>query len=737
MAKTAAIDERVLDCYAEFPESFRNSARKPTWVSTNRASTSTRGTQMIRLTLRTLLAYLDDTLPAAESKVIGHKFAESKQAMELVDQIKKVIRKRSLSTPPAGAEGGPSDPNTVAAYLSDNLTAEQVTAFENLALESDVHLADVAACHQILTMLLSEQVRVPPSAYRRMYGLVKGPESLPERTPGRLIPVGGVVPSDNSMEAIDADAQFLLGMSPYSRSQPLVWRVGRWVAAALLAVGFGLTAWLAWPKSPPVVATIPPNREALKPIGNAPEVILKVNEPAQVEMEPKPVEAPEKSPVEVVTPPQTEPMPKLIGPMPKDAALPEVQKIDRQAIGKLDSPDDRVLMARKAESEIWNRVTRGGSVFSSDKLICPPGFTAKVAFETGVVAELWGNVFPDLLPLPIYDAAMTAAVSDGYEADFLLHTGRVYLTTSRMMGAKIRVRTVSETWDIFIPDRTSEVVLQIVKAPEAGPSTTPRVTLIAFVLQGSATINVKAKAHRLAAGECLETNNKDSQLIGPKKPDRAPISDPLYFAKLAVYPNAKLAQPMRKSLDQFAERLKTAKSVSAAFAELRSEPMAPPTVEDSAGYRFAILSAAAMGDLGVLADCLNDANRQDVRQTAVFGLQHLLSSQPELETKFRAVALDKLRLSDSATTDLLRTLRGLTEVERTDRATLTKLAEQLNSSEIASREVALFTLAVVVDPTSATRPGLLLDTAASEEIRKAAVEAWRKRIDELAKSMQK
>ena len=51
----------------------------------------------MRLTLRTLLAYLDDALDPAQAKVIGQKLAESPSALELVERIRKVTRRRGLS----------------------------------------------------------------------------------------------------------------------------------------------------------------------------------------------------------------------------------------------------------------------------------------------------------------------------------------------------------------------------------------------------------------------------------------------------------------------------------------------------------------------------------------------------------------------------------------------------------------------------------------------------------------
>src|SRR5258708_4828448 len=126
----------------------------------------------MRLTLRTLLAYLDDTLPADEAKTIGEKVAESEPARELIDRIRKLTRRRGLAVPTNGDSGSPDDPNVVSDYLSDTLFSDEVTQFEEACLNSDVNLAEVASCHQILTLLMSDPMRVPPTARQRMYHLV-------------------------------------------------------------------------------------------------------------------------------------------------------------------------------------------------------------------------------------------------------------------------------------------------------------------------------------------------------------------------------------------------------------------------------------------------------------------------------------------------------------------------------------------------------------------------------------
>ena len=164
----------------------------------------------MRLTLRTLLAYLDDTLDPTQAKIIGQKVAESDQARELMEHIKQVTRRRRITTPPANGHGGKIDPNTIAEYLDSAVSAEQASEVEQICLASDVHLAEVAADHQILALVLGEPALVPPTAKTRMYGLVKGPESIPFRKPTNP----SVSDHEEAPDSDDVDDTLRMGLPP-------------------------------------------------------------------------------------------------------------------------------------------------------------------------------------------------------------------------------------------------------------------------------------------------------------------------------------------------------------------------------------------------------------------------------------------------------------------------------------------------------------------------------------------
>src|SRR5438105_4328474 len=200
----------------------------------------------MRLTLRTLLAYLDDTLDPAQAREIGEKVAESQVAQELMERIRKVTRRRGLTVPPAA---GPEriDANTVAEYLDNDLPSDRVAEVEELALNSDVHLAEIAACHQILTLVLGEPAHVPPTARERMYGLVTGKESEPHRRASRIGPPafpGEVESADDRRAARRGVGYRLLG-------------------AAILGAALGVCVWQALPGRQPTPAPAPHSDETV------------------------------------------------------------------------------------------------------------------------------------------------------------------------------------------------------------------------------------------------------------------------------------------------------------------------------------------------------------------------------------------------------------------------------------------------------------------------------------------
>ncbi|MEZ6063062.1 MAG: hypothetical protein R3C19_22180 [Planctomycetaceae bacterium] len=175
----------------------------------------------MRLTLRTLLAYLDDRLSPVNAREIGQKITTSPFATELADRIKDVVRKRRLSGP--GPQRKVIDANLIAEYLDDQLTPELVALIEKEILSSDFSLAEVAASHQILG-LLKDNVELDSRVRERLYALDPHPAAR------------GAEPAAAMHAATDTDAEEWKPLAPVAGRQR---RSAVWLLAVLVV------GWLA------------------------------------------------------------------------------------------------------------------------------------------------------------------------------------------------------------------------------------------------------------------------------------------------------------------------------------------------------------------------------------------------------------------------------------------------------------------------------------------------------------
>src|SRR6478672_7008942 len=155
----------------------------------------------MRLTLRTMLAYMDDVLDPADAGDLRQKIEESDFASGLVDRIRGVMSKLRMDAPKLDGKGMGNDANTISEYLDSALEQDRVAEFERVCLESDKHLCEVAACHQILTIVLGKPADVAIELRERVYAL-GDPEKAVVHVPGAAATAShearrGAPPTDN------------------------------------------------------------------------------------------------------------------------------------------------------------------------------------------------------------------------------------------------------------------------------------------------------------------------------------------------------------------------------------------------------------------------------------------------------------------------------------------------------------------------------------------------------------
>ncbi len=221
----------------------------------------------MRLTLRYLFAYLDDyllphdapkILDPEEFETIAKKIEESDFARSLAERIQDVVRRNRLGAPDESSRGTGLDPNTVAEYLDNALPDARVPDFEKVCLESDVHLAEVACCHQILAMVVTEPVEVNDETRQRIYHLpdalaAESEEREPEEKPPVAVKELAVVPPPLAITPRPERKARRSSRMRLSRATVRELRKsmgGRWALAGwtkgLIAVGLLLGGILAW-----------------------------------------------------------------------------------------------------------------------------------------------------------------------------------------------------------------------------------------------------------------------------------------------------------------------------------------------------------------------------------------------------------------------------------------------------------------------------------------------------------
>ena len=126
----------------------------------------------MRLTLRTLLAYLDDTLEPQDAETLREKLQQSSYATQLVQRIRASLSDPTLSAPNPESVHPIEEPNMMSDYLDSTLSPEQITEIEKACLESPAHLAEAAACHQILTMVIGQPANVSQPLRDRVLAMV-------------------------------------------------------------------------------------------------------------------------------------------------------------------------------------------------------------------------------------------------------------------------------------------------------------------------------------------------------------------------------------------------------------------------------------------------------------------------------------------------------------------------------------------------------------------------------------
>ncbi|WP_337174203.1 hypothetical protein [Paludisphaera sp.] len=634
----------------------------------------------MRLTLRTLLAWLDDKLPPVQVREIGKQVAVSPLAQELVQRIHRVTRQRRLTIPPPSGEEA-TDPNLVASYLDNDLNAEQVAEYEKKCLVSDVNLAEVASVHQILS-LLGQKVQVPHQAKVRMYGLVKGREA---------------------QRPADAEAA---APPPQPASQPVApWtaqtpRRRDWVerygpAAACLGV-LGLLTWSAYESLKPdpardaVLVAAVPSKAGGAPDGSTPAVdpvaAPRAADPAPRAAAPAPVVDAMPDGLEAGDEPDNEAETANAAPAPgEEAAAPVAVPAGSSAVvARLDG----MLLEYDADHREWVRAHEGDGIHAGDRLMSTPNSTARLEGGGG--------------PLTLLEDSEIRALDDPADGGVNIE----------LVRGRILAETSSQARSLHVACQGVGVELQRPAGLAVGVESARR-----WEYGVAAPVAPALVVHVAAGGELTLKTAKATQKVQGPAVARVDAAGAVTTAKEAA-PAEWLSGP-----EASAERTAGREKFLAEFAEDRpvlADVVSATESDDPDVKAAAVAMLRGLGDLSLLTPILERPEDPVARRAAIAAIREELASGEAAARR----AWDQIE-ADMGAADrarLARLLPGLSAKDATPEA-IEELVESLSPREpsLAVRELAYDNLR-----RSTGREAPAYDADAPEQ----GYAAWRKLLED-------
>lgn len=685
----------------------------------------------MRLTLRTLLAYLDDRLAPNQAKEIGQKVTTSPFATELADRIKSVVRRRRLAKESAGQKT--IDANLIAEYLDDQLTPELVALIEKEILSSDATLAEVAATHQIIGML-NDPVELSEPIKERLYRL--GPQPDHEDT--------------EDMSATPSDWKPLEPQATKQKRSPML-LLGAMVLGWLGLVATDSNIWQS-ATEPQVTESGPQDSEPNDPLlvaqgsnepkpvdGQAESAVVKpgsdanqsrgpelsgsdggsTSEPVVASNEPaSTIPANDGIPRPSVTASDTMNTPSV------EAASPETGSVatspesnpESNANEALPRPmslqlNDSYSMAVRYDSDSasWLWASGSGAVSNWNRLLTESVFGVAAPFDVQVIADEAGWM-TTLHGSTLFRSAVSGAGIELIDGGLIVQN-----LDSKISGDLFTIRCGDAGFQIAVPEQERQRIgvtvtpVSINPLDTAEPQDTP-----SFIPEGQPAIvtvfAVDCQAVVTLNGRQITVGN-GMQLRWQSNSESAPVPEP------STIPEWMFEVTSRKS-----------DAVNDLLTETASEFHKSTTVADAASglleSRNPLIAANAVQlpvvtrQLDDLCTILLESNQTMVRRGAIVGLQNIMRTSPL--GRPRVSECLRTRLPEMDTENAMKLLAGISPVEAEDQYMSNWLVGMLESNRAALRELAIFNL----DRLTGTDESFQADDEPSR--RGSAIRRWKK-----------
>jgi hypothetical protein len=616
----------------------------------------------MRLTLRTLLAWLDDTLQPSQVREIGAQVAGSPFAQELGDRIHRVTRQRRLSVP---SSSGPDavDPNVVASYLDNELDPEAVGEYEKKSLTSDVTLAEVASVHQILS-LLGQKVKVPAAAKSRMYQLVKGRES------NRTRKLQGK--RSEAVEPVTKPIQ--PWVLPETPRRSWVQRFGPGVVCLLLIGLSSVSAWWSLTSPPPVAfwaLPIPPVLVNEKSVVSSttrgkdePEAQLSqepvartgsiASGPADSARAPQSAE-PGSQPVK----PEGDPSKRVQVSDSTIKTTPAAPPASSPLVGSVGSAADTdgILLRFNPDQRTWERLKGQTPLFPSNRILCLAPFRAPLSIGKVRIVLL------DESEVRISPQSTVAA------AAVELMQGRI-LVPAQPPGS-LRVGFTDRTLTVEASENSSTALERAARL-DYGRIITPTPALLIYCTKGEASVSFDRKQESLPALDILTLDASGAKRTSEES--------------LPAWASDAEASPHELQIrDHFARLFHPDRPVLAEIV-VASEDDNPEI------KRLSILALKSLGDMSLLMPMLSRKGDPIARRGALAAIRGYMGLGPDAASRVRDQLVEEF--GEETASFVGKMLVGFSPDEASNPQTYEQLVNLLGPGQesIGVRELALDTL---------------------------------------------
>jgi hypothetical protein len=714
----------------------------------------------MRLTLRTMLAYLDDVLDPAEAEVLGKKIEESEFASGLVVRIKGVLKKLRMDAPKLDGKGMGNDANAVAEYLDSSLPQDRVGEFERVCLESDKHLCEVAACHQILTLVLGKPADVPADLRDRIYALGDPNHVAPRAaadTMGEAVRAGSPPAMSGNGRPVEKPAP--LEVPEYLRAgrQQSVWPLVLVAAAALMLALIGLRAMGPFDSNHPVAralrrsAPIAMNGDAAKTdqqtdteraaahdvkpattadttaapteatpttpdaaAAAAPAVAAATPAPSAAAIEPETPAAPgaivTESPDRVAaTVPSRPPIPNI--PDTPDTTTPtpspaEIAVAPKATKGKGPAG---AAVAKPAPMEIGRYISDGQllATFDEDSGLWYPKHAQEVltAGERLVVLPPYRPqlALPSAVQLTFAGEGAAWVAEPGADRipRVVVECGRFLAATAGKAGAQVELDLAGIKGVATLVDADSVLAIKTARwvPPGMDPEAGPGMPVIEMY-----NVNGRATWQQVEREKVAIPTHSVHVYVGDDPPEtHGPFMAP-------EWTDAKSTRPIDRDAAIVLERLvNNERPLNLSL----QETMKDRRVEVRA---LTARCLAALGDFEAILRELNDANQYSFWPGEFDALRHAINHGPEVAAKLRET-LNLVRAGEAK--DLYRMLWGYSE-DQLPKGAADQLIRNLESDQIDIRVLAYLNLASITGATTYYRP---------EKPTAQAIKTWKDRRD--------